>query len=47
MLASVTRLVRHWYCTRRAYRELEILDDRSLADIGIGPHEVLYRHTWS
>ena len=37
MFASVAHLVRLWYCTRRAYRELELLDDGSLEDIGLSP----------
>ncbi|WP_162560802.1 DUF1127 domain-containing protein [Methylobacterium durans] len=39
MLASVARFVRLWYRTRRAYRELELLDDRGLEDIGLNPCE--------
>src|ERR1700712_3098546 len=42
MFASVARIVQLWYCTQRACRELEILDDRSLEDIGVSPYEVSY-----
>ena len=43
MFASVTRIVQLWYSMRRACQELELLDDRSLEDMGVNPHEVSYR----